>query len=74
MKQQNREKTKKLREIIKSWQFASCPVEQKGIFWRWHKEELELLVKYIQNLIQEARTEKDKEWTNALRKKDKKIK
>ena len=60
------------KEIIKSWKFASCPVEQKGIFWRWRKEELKWLAKYIQELIQEARTEKDKEWTNFLRKEDKK--
>ena len=63
-------KDKKLQEIIKNWKFASCPVEQKSIFWRWRKEELKLLAKYIQELIQEARGEKDKEWTNMLRKKD----
>ena len=50
-----------LKEIIKSWQFASCPVEQKGIFWRWHKEELGLLAGYIQELMEEARSEKNKD-------------
>ena len=62
-------KKMKIKEIIKNWKFASCPVEQKSIFWRWRKEELELLAKYIQELIQEARSEKDEEWTNFLRKK-----
>ena len=60
---------KDLKKLIQSWQFASCPVEQKGIFWRWTEDGLELLEGYIKELIQEARSEKDEEWTNFLRKK-----
>ena len=64
---------KDLKEIIQSWQFASCPTkEAEPFFWRWTEEGLELLESYIQKLIQEARTEKDRDWTNFLRKKDKK--
>jgi len=61
-------KQKNLKQIIESWQFASCPTEERELFlWRWTEEGLDMLESYINTLIQEARTEKDREWTGFLR-------
>ena len=53
---------KNLKKIIQSWKFASCPTEeQEPFFWRWNEHGLDMLECYIKELIQETRSEKDRE-------------
>lgn len=40
-----------LKQEINSWQFASCPTEEKGLCWRWTKEGLDTLVEHIKLLM-----------------------
>ena len=45
-----------LKKEINSWQFASCPTEEKGLCWRWTKEGLNILAKHIKELMKPKST------------------
>jgi len=47
-------KIEEIKEAIKSWEFASCPTEEKEpCFWRWTEHGLEVLAYGIEELIEE---------------------
>ena len=40
-----------LKQEINSWQFASCPIKEKGSWWSWTKEGLTILAEHIEELL-----------------------
>lgn len=48
----------KIRDIIKDWQFATCPTEEKEpFFWKWNEHGLEMLAIYIQEALAQREQE-----------------